>query len=66
MWEQKVREERAQASRPNSNTAGQLSVMDVVDISGSGGGGGGQSRAMVLKTQGVPGLNKISVRLVWR
>ena len=37
--------------------------MDVVEIAGSAEGGGRKrQRAMVLKTQGVPGLNKISVR----
>lgn len=37
--------------------------MDVVELSEGGGEGGRRRpRAMVLKTQGVPGLNKISVR----
>lgn len=40
--------------------------MDVVEISGgSASADGRRPRAMVIKTQGVPGLNKISVRLVF-
>ncbi|CAM9910351.1 unnamed protein product [Ectocarpus sp. 6 AP-2014] len=62
IWEKKVQEERLRASRPSA--AAQLAVMDVVELSEGGGEGGRRRpRAMVLKTQGVPGLNKISVRM---
>lgn len=62
IWEQKVQEERErEASRPAATA--KLSVMDVVELSeGAGGEERRRPRAMVLKTQGVPGLNKISVR----
>lgn len=36
--------------------------MDVVEIVRGRSVGGERQRAMVLKTRGVPGLNKISVR----
>ncbi|CAB1099405.1 unnamed protein product [Ectocarpus sp. CCAP 1310/34] len=62
IWEEKVQEERLRASRPSATA--QLAVMDVVELSEAGGEGGRRRpRAMVLKTQGVPGLNKISVRM---
>lgn len=62
MWEKKVQEERSRALQ--SGATKQLSVMDVVVLSERDGGAasGRRPRAMVLKTQGVPGLNKISVR----
>eukprot|EP00903_Cladosiphon_okamuranus_P008182 g7881.t1 len=64
MWEKKVQEERSRASQQSGVTK-PLSVMDVVELAGRERGeeGGGRPRAMVLKTQGVPGLNKISVRM---
>lgn len=65
IWEDKAREEQARTSRPSASP---LSVMDVVEITGGAAGGVGEGRpprAMVMKTQGVPGLNKISVRSVF-
>lgn len=59
MQEERSRTLQSGATKP-------LSVMDVVELSEreGGEGGSGRPRAMVLKTQGVPGLNKISVRYV--
>lgn len=74
LWEKKARDSTAQQQSAASRaSASKLSVMDVVEIADSEAlarkgrerGEGGErkpKRAMVLKTQGVPGLNKISVR----
>lgn len=61
-----MQEERSRASQ--SGATKPLSVMDVVELSEREGdaGGGRRPRAMVLKTQGVPGLNKISVRYAFQ